>query len=171
MAKLTKKQIKFLNEYDVPENKTFDATGYSSGEYKKLMRDNDLWIAYGVIPCDAMGHKLRTRSGHCFQCDPDKLRYLIRHYEDQYLYLAYSPSSKFIKVGIAKDLYQREDSLNETRYGDIDDWQIFLQRLFMLLVLLRQKFTVPYQDTRFMLKLIRMEDMLLLENYLSAPKR
>ena len=124
MAKLTKKQIKFLNEHDVPENKTFDATGYSSGEYKKLMRDNDLWIAYGVIPCDAMGHKLRTRSGHCFQCDPDKLRYLIRHYQDQYLYLAYSPSSKFIKVGIAKDLYQREDSLNETRYGDIDDWQI-----------------------------------------------
>lgn len=124
MAKLTKKQTNFLIEHDVPIDKTFDATGYSTAEYKNLMKDMDLLVAYGVIPCEAEGHKLRLRSGHCFQCNPDMLRYHLRHYEDQYLYLAYSISKKLIKVGITKDLDQREESLNETRYGDIDDWQI-----------------------------------------------
>jgi len=39
----------------------------------KADRDLGLWVAYGVAPCDAEGHTLRTRNGHCLQCQGDGL--------------------------------------------------------------------------------------------------
>lgn len=124
MSKLTKRQIIFLNKHGIPLDKTLDASGYSTSEYKSLMKDQDLWIAYGVNPCSAAGHKLRLRSGHCFECSPEKFVYQVRYADDQYVYLAYSTKQKLIKIGVTKNLAQREETLNKTMYGDVWDWKI-----------------------------------------------
>jgi hypothetical protein len=124
MAKLTVKQKKFLDSLGVPLDKTFDASYYSVSEYREIMSFHDLWIAYGVTPCKAMGHKLRTRRGHCVECKPATLAYLTRYSENQYIYFAYSTSSRLIKIGITKNMSQREESLNKQKYGGIHDWKI-----------------------------------------------
>ncbi len=124
MAKLTVKQMKFLEGLGVPLDKTFDASHYSASEYREVMSFHDLWIAYGVTPCKANGHKLRTRRGHCVQCKPAALAYLTRYSEDQYIYFAYSSSTRLTKIGITKNMYQREESLNKQKYGGVDDWKI-----------------------------------------------
>ncbi len=75
MAKLNKQEINFLIEMEVPLEKTFDATEYSAAYYKSIMRRQDLWGAYGVTPCSAFGHQLRTRAGHCLQCNTSTISY------------------------------------------------------------------------------------------------
>lgn len=124
MAKLTKQEINFLREMEVPLEKTFDATGYSTAYYKSVMRRLDLWVAYGVTPCSAYGHQLRTRAGHCLQCNTAGISYLKRHSQSQYVYLAYSKSSNWIKIGTTADLSQRSISINMQQYGGVSDWVI-----------------------------------------------
>ncbi len=123
-TRLTAAQIKFLDSIDVPIFKTFNASSYSTDGYKRIMSVSDLWVAYGVTPCIAEGHTLRTRAGHCVQCDPKKIVFLKRHSESQYVYLAYSKKTKFIKIGVASDLMMRELSLNKQSYGGINDWKV-----------------------------------------------
>jgi hypothetical protein len=121
---LTTVQKRFLDSIDVPEVKTFNASSYSTAEYKAIMSVSDLWVAYGVTPCKAQGHTLRTRAGHCIQCDPKKIAFLKRHSESQYVYLAHSKKTKLIKIGVTSDLYMRESTLNKQSYGGVNDWKI-----------------------------------------------
>ena len=65
VAQLTDEQLAFLDRHDVPLDRVFDATGMSPDEYKPLMSGGREWVAYGVSPCRAEGHTLRTRGGHC----------------------------------------------------------------------------------------------------------
>lgn len=124
MAKLTKQEINFLMEMEVPLEKTFDASGYSTAYYKSVMRRQDLWVAYGVTPCSAFGHQLRTRAGHCLQCNTSTISYLKRHSQSQFVYFAYSESTNLIKVGTTADLSQRSISINKQQYGGVNDWVI-----------------------------------------------
>lgn len=124
MAKLTRQELNFLKEMEVPLEKTFDATGCSTAYYKSHMQQLDLWVAYGVTPCSAFGHKLRTRAGHCLQCNTAAISYLKRHSKDQYVYMAFSKSTNWIKIGTTSDLSQRSISLNKQKYGGVKDWVI-----------------------------------------------
>ena len=79
MAQLTKSQKDFLHHYGIREDETFDASGMSKSEYSAQMRGLGAKIAYGTTPCNAYGHSLRTRAGHCAQCDPRRIVFLNRH--------------------------------------------------------------------------------------------
>lgn len=68
LAKLTKEQKAFLDRVGVPLSRVFDASGMRTAEYKQAMRDLGMWVAYGASPCEAEGHTLRSRTGHCVQC-------------------------------------------------------------------------------------------------------
>ena len=76
------------------------------------------------VRCRAAGHTLRTRAGHCFQCDPLKLVYKIRHSKSGYVYVAGSLSGRVIKIGTAKHIGQREQQLRPERYAGFADWII-----------------------------------------------
>lgn len=126
MARLTEDQISFIKRIGVPIEKTFDATGLARMEFKKIMKEESLEIAYGVTPCAKGNHTLRTRSGHCVQCNPAYLRFQNRHSETGILYLAVSKIGGVVKFGVTQDVEGRKASLNSTGYGGFDDWKIIL---------------------------------------------
>ena len=71
------------------------------------------------------GHTLRTKMGHCIQCDTSKIAYQLRSSSKGYIYLAYSFKAQQVKVGFSASLpTTRETSLKYMAYGNADDWKI-----------------------------------------------
>ena len=124
---ITKEQLKFLETQKISLDKIFDATGLSKTEYHKSMKEMDKIIAIGVTPCAKFSHSMRTRNGHCVQCNTATIAFLERHYEKGYIYIAGSKKEEVIKVGFASDINNREESLNDEGYGEINDWKILFQ--------------------------------------------
>ena len=124
---ITKEQLKFLETQKISLDKIFDATGLSKTEYHKSMKEMDKIIAIGVTPCAKFSHSMRTRNGHCVQCNTATIAFLERHYEKGYIYIAGSKNEEVIKVGFASDINNREESLNDEGYGEINDWKIIFQ--------------------------------------------
>lgn len=121
VAKLTAEQLEFLKHHDIPLEKVFDASGLSAAVYNQRMKDGGYWIAFGVTPCGAAGHTLRTRHGQCIQCKPANLSYIKRHSLPGVVYVAYSLSERIVKIGTSQRS-DRIDHLNSYRYGGASDW-------------------------------------------------
>lgn len=84
-------------------------------------------------PCQVAGHRLRTRSGHCIQCDPSKISYQKRFSNPGILYIAKNPHNTWLKIGMIENnqgdgdwsLHNRKGSLNgEGGYGGVKGWSI-----------------------------------------------
>lgn len=114
----------FLRHHQIPLSKVFDASDHSRAEYQRVMRALDMLVAYGVTPCQRGGHTLRTRAGHCAQCNTAVLAYQLRNDGTGYVYIAYSKASRLVKVGTSGSPEARMASLNKFRYGGADDWEI-----------------------------------------------
>lgn len=124
MPTLNKEQLKFLKEQNISLNFVFDAKGLKKSEYKELMSDLNKIVAYNVTPCTKFGHTLRTRSGHCCQCNTAYLEFQKRNDAKGIVYIAISRSKKITKIGFTKSVEIRAESLNRTKYAGINDWQI-----------------------------------------------
>lgn len=120
---LNQAQIEFLSKYQVPQEKLFNATGMSNLAYKERMKGGNYFIAYGTVPCGSGGHTLRTRAGHCFQCNPQNISYQSRHRSEGMVYVAESiASSRIVKVGCAESAQERISGLNSEQYAGRRDW-------------------------------------------------
>ena len=124
MAKLTKKQITFLINQDVSLHKVYDATGLSATVYKREMKVLGKEVAIGVTPCQWAGHTMRTRSGHCAQCNTHTFAFRRRFNEANYVYIAKSDKKRLLKIGVTNDTYRRCAALNSHGYGGAYDWNI-----------------------------------------------
>jgi hypothetical protein len=122
--KLTKTQIKFLDQHNIRMDQVFDATGLSQARYYESMKEGGFIVATGVSRCKKGSHSLKTRSGHCVMCNPANLAFQIRHEITGDLYVLYSSSKRLIKVGVAGDADERVVSANKQAYGGIDDWKL-----------------------------------------------
>jgi hypothetical protein len=122
--KLTNEQIIFLNEYGIPLDKVFDATGMKRARYSIIMKSVRASVAIGVTPCSGIRHTMRNRSGHCVMCYPVYLKFQRRHEEEAQIYVASSKRSTLIKIGIARDAQERLKQINYYGYGRINDWEI-----------------------------------------------
>lgn len=120
---LTDTEKRFLARYRLATADVFDARGMSGRLWKQRIRDENKTVALGA-PCGNGGHRLRTRAGHCVQCDPKKLAFQARHTAEQYVYIAGSVSTKLIKIGTCKDVPQRERQIRAEKYGGANDWQV-----------------------------------------------
>jgi len=125
--KLTSEQLNFLETQKVSLDKIFDAEGLSKSDYHPLMKEMDKIIAIGVTPCAKFSHTMRTRNGHCVQCNTASIAYLERHYDKGYIYIAGSKKEKVVKIGFTSNINNREESLNNENYGQINDWKILFQ--------------------------------------------
>lgn len=124
MADLTTEQLQFLRHHKISESETFDATGYRTSDYKRVMSEMNKLIAYGVSKC-INGHSLRTRSGKCVQCRPSAIGYLRRSMKAGFLYTAYSETLDLYKLGFAeKDPGSRIYIANLEGYGGAHDWMV-----------------------------------------------
>ena len=122
MAELSNDQKKFLRGYSIPLGKVFDGTGLSRAQYQKAMTDTEQAFAFGTTPC-THGHTLRSKAGHCIQCDPKKIAYQLRSASKSHVYIAGSYNGKLIKIGSSKDIEGRIKQLNSYQYGGQKDWK------------------------------------------------
>lgn len=124
MTELTDEQIEFLENQAIPLERVFNATGMLAKDYKEAMRQEECWVAYGVTPCREEGHTLRSRAGHCIQCDPAKITYLKKHVQSGFVYVAWSERKALVKVGVTNNTLKRVGLLNSEMYGDTSDWKL-----------------------------------------------
>ena len=126
MATLTTEQRVFLKSQKIPFSELFDASGMRKADYQAAMDEEGKHFAYGVTPCNAAGHTLRTKAGHCIQCDTAKVAFALRSSKRATVYIAGSISQKLIKVGSTVDHSIRVRTLNDNRYGDAIDWEMLV---------------------------------------------
>lgn len=101
----------------------YDGRSQRSAVWKARVRETGQTLVLGT-PCEAAAHRLRTRSGHCAQCNPANIAYQNRHNSSGYVYIAGSVTRRVIKIGTALDIEQRCKNLVNQCYGGITDWTI-----------------------------------------------
>lgn len=124
MAELTNEQIRFLKEQKIDPKFVFNAEGLNRTQYRAIMKDLNKLVAYNTPPCKKEGHTLKTRSGHCCQCNTAVLGFQKRNDSAGIVYIAGSLKSRIIKVGFTKAVEIRSISLNYTKYAGCNDWKI-----------------------------------------------
>lgn len=124
MTELSQDQIAFLQYHRIPASLVFDASGMRASRYKARMKEEGKAFAFGVTPCGAAGHELRTRAGHCVQCDTSKIAYMMRHDNSGQVYVAGSLAGSLIKVGTTQAYFERQASLRNSAYAGYADWKI-----------------------------------------------
>ena len=130
VAKLTKRQLEFISNQGIPLSSMFDASGLSKRIYTERMREQGKAFAFGVAPCAAEGHTLRTRAGHCIQCNTSNIAYMLRNIGPGYVYVAASLHGRLLKVGSCERVSGRQESLRSQRYGGHSDWEILAHAHF-----------------------------------------
>lgn len=113
----------FLESQSLTVDDVYDARGQPFAVWKAKVRAAGKTVVLGT-PCQKGGHRLRTRSGHCVQCDTSKLSYQHRHHSTGHIYIAGSLSTKLLKIGTAIDIEQRRRNLRRQAYGGICDWEM-----------------------------------------------
>ena len=121
---ITEEQLSFLKTNNIPLSKIFDATNQKREIYRNAMKDLEKLIAINTTPCSRYGHTIRTRSGHCCQCNTASIAYLKRHYSNGYVYIVGSQNKKVLKVGSTNNIDNRVNSLNFQNYASINDWKL-----------------------------------------------
>lgn len=125
MSKLTSEQLGFLKSQGISLSLVADVGHLSKSAREAFMNESGHKFYYGGAPCKAAGHTLRTKAGHCIQCDTSKIAYQLRSSAAGYVYLAHSERNGFIKVGFSEvDPYNRVIWLQSGAYGDVNDWAI-----------------------------------------------
>jgi len=124
MAELTTEQLAFLAAHGISLSSVFDASGMRKPDYQAAMRELGKSFAFGVTPCNRAFHTLRTRAGHCIQCDHSKIAYMLRFDATAFIYVAAADNERLIKIGSSGDIYERRTMLNTYRYGGRGDWRM-----------------------------------------------
>ncbi|TMI99573.1 MAG: hypothetical protein E6G97_21905 [Alphaproteobacteria bacterium] len=120
---LTETERSFLDRHGYRPDDVFDARGYSQAGWKRRAKEAGKDIVLGS-PCRAEGHRLRTRGGHCFQCDPKKIAWVQRETARGQVYIAGSLDGRLIKIGCCFDWEQRLKQECAERYGGHGDWRL-----------------------------------------------
>lgn len=124
MPELTTEQRLYFKQHKIPLSNVFNASGLRTMDWKAQMKEEGKGFAFGTTPCSKGGHTLRTRAGHCIQCNTENIAYYQRHRASGYVYIAGSMESRQLKIGMTTDLNERTTNLNIHRYGGAGDWEI-----------------------------------------------
>ncbi len=125
MSQLSAEQLAFLKSQGISLSLVVDAGHLSKSAREAFMNESGHKFYYGGSPCKAAGHTLRSKAGHCIQCDTSKIAYQLRSSAAGYVYLAHSERNGFIKVGFSEvDPDGRVTWLQSSSYGGVNDWDI-----------------------------------------------
>lgn len=120
---LTKGEILWLAQHGFSADDVYDGRWESQRQRRKGAKAAGKALVLGS-PCGAAGHRLRTRSHHCVQCNIANLGFQNRYNSHGYVYIAGSRSGRVIKLGIARDIMQRESQLRNERHAGLGDWEV-----------------------------------------------
>lgn len=118
---LTDSEKSFLTSQGLGPDDVMDVRGIPQWRWFRQIEEEGKTIALGS-KCKAAGHRLRSRRGHCVQCDTSKLGYQAHYAEERYVYIAGSRAARLIKIGNCRDTAQRERQMRSERYGGVGDW-------------------------------------------------
>ena len=121
---LTDEEKRFLRDHKIQLNQVYDGRGMTKSAYQQAMQGTRMIVVAGTAPCKKAGHKLRTKSGHCFQCNPKVISFQKRSQSNAHVYIAGSVKGEYIKIGLAEDLDNRLRQLNDWAYGNAKDWKM-----------------------------------------------
>lgn len=125
MSRLTPQQRAEIMRHRIPLSRVFDATGLTRQQAIKAMSvDKEIVMVNGLKCSKDSSHVLRTRYGHCVECNAAVLAMQARKRTEGYTYLAGSRATKLLKIGMSIDTDAREARLNHLRYGGASDWVI-----------------------------------------------
>lgn len=119
---LSEDEVRFLATQGLSAFDVLDGRGLSQVTRKSRAAEQEKSIILGSR-CAKAGHRLRTRYGHCAQCDTSKLAYQDRSSRTGYVYIAGSLLKTLIKVGGSGSIEDRELSLRKG-YAGVHDWVI-----------------------------------------------
>src|SRR6266545_1528099 len=109
---LSADEVSFLARHGYSKEDVYDGRYQSKeGRAAAAKKEGKHLVFAGVIGrgnCRRMGHRLRTRAGHCIQCNPTNIAFQRREDTPGYVYIAGSLSGRVIKIGTAGGLNQRE---------------------------------------------------------------
>jgi hypothetical protein len=154
---LTEDEIRFLRWHKLSPDDVFDGRAFSQAGARRMAKEQGKTLVLGS-PCGAAGHRLRTRPGHCAQCDPKKIAYQERFSSPGFVYIAGSLTGRAIKLGSCIDVPQREHQIQSEAYGGQSDWEV-LYHVYVpnaarvehntRLALSRFRFSAPYRKDGF----------------------
>ena len=125
MAELTTDQRLFLKRHGVSLSLVYDASGLSKAQRLSLMEQLDKKFYYGGASCSAAGHTLRSKAGHCIECDTAKIAFQLRSSQSGYVYIAYSNRGQCAKIGITSvGPKERVALLAASSYANCTDWKL-----------------------------------------------
>ncbi len=125
MSKLTANQRMFFKRHKVSLSLVFDASGLSKAQRLSLMEQLDKKFYYGGERCSAAGHTLRSKAGHCIECDTAKIAFQLRSSQSGYVYIAYSDRGQCAKIGITSaGPKERVAFLASSGYANCADWRL-----------------------------------------------
>jgi hypothetical protein len=128
---LNKDQQEFLDHHKIPTSHVCDGAGLMGDALKKLMADGDYLVAINTNPCNAAGHTMKLKAGHCAQCTSQNLGFRKNHYRPGNVYILHSKATQFIKIGsTGAPLDARVKKLNSVRYGNTSDWTLIHSQNF-----------------------------------------
>jgi T5orf172 domain len=123
MTIFTDDELRFLARHGFTVDDVYDGRGESQETRRQGAKAAGKTLILGPR-CRAEGHRLRTRSHHCVQCDPKKLAFQQRYNSPGYVYIAGSLFGRVIKIGTAIDITQRESQLRSERHAGFGDWEV-----------------------------------------------
>lgn len=118
---LTASELRFLASQNLGPDDVFDARRWPQAIWFRKIEEANKTVALGSR-CKKAGHRLRSRRGHCVQCDTKKLAFAGRFGLEQWVYILGSIDAKLLKIGTCKDLKQRVDKICFERQGGASDW-------------------------------------------------
>ncbi len=119
-SEFSPEELVFLQSQGIRTSSVLDARGVKKADYGWVAKDHGCDFVYHN-PC-TYGHRLKTRAGHCIQCDTSKIAFQKRHGAPGYVYFAYSDTEGLCKVGQATDSFDRVDDLCKHSYAGASDW-------------------------------------------------
>lgn len=124
MPDFTDTEIMFLAQHRISKSDVHDGRSQGKRTREAAAKAAGKDIILTSVPCQAAGHRLRTRAGHCVQCKPANIGFIKRETAAQYVYIAGSLAGRLIKIGTCGDINQRERQMRAESYGGQDDWVV-----------------------------------------------
>jgi hypothetical protein len=124
MTPFTASELAFLARHNFSPDEVHDGRGQNKWWRELQAKESGKILILTSVRCQAMGHRIRTRAGHCAQCKPASIGFTKRETLLGYVYIAGSLRERFIKIGVTEDIRQRERQLNTDRYGGASDWMV-----------------------------------------------
>lgn len=119
---LTDQEFAFLVSQKILLSHLYDARGLKATGWDEAAKAEDK--LFGLSDACPKGHRLKTRKGHCIECDTSRIAYIRRYSDSGYIYIAATKGGQLLKVGSCSDTESRAKNLRVQSYGGFSDWEI-----------------------------------------------